>query len=233
MTQNAYVVQQPALPAAQLILLLCDAGADPLTLRMAGEQLAGVFPMAMVVSVAAPTHPNEVDGFQWFPAQDISDEVLIQCVATARPAFAACIRHWQHVAGVQTSATALIGFGQGATMALEAAHQSTPLCSRVFAIAGRFASLPPLAARDTMVHFLHGKADAVTSYSHAVTAAHHLRDLGGDITAEVLPFIGHEMHPDFMDHVIHKLTSHVPKRLWTEALAQAAINPSNSTTVAM
>jgi len=126
---------------------------------------------------------------------------------------------------VQATATALIGFAQGAVMALEATHQGTPIASRVFAIGGRFASLPASAAHDTMVHFLHGKADSVTPYGHAVTAAHHLRDLGGDITAEVMPFIGHEMHPDFLEQVIHKLTSHVPQHLWAEALTQGSIPP--------
>lgn len=225
MTQNVYVVQQPALPAAQLILLFPDAGADPQTMRAPGEQLAEVFPMAMVVSVAAPLSADEVCGLQWFSEAETTDEIRAERVSTARPAFAACVTHWQQVAGVQASATALIGFAQGAIMALEVAHHGTPLASRVFAIAGRFATLPTTAAHETTVHFLHGKADPVTPYSHAVTAAHHLRDLGGDITAEILPFIGHEMHPDFMEHVIHKLTSHVPQRLWTEALTQAP-NPS-------
>ena len=103
-------------------------------------------------------------------------------------------------------------------MVLEASHRDTPLASRVFAISGRFATLPPAAASETTIHFLHGKADTVMPYRHAVEAAHHLRDLGADLTAEVLPFIGHEMHPDFVDQIILKLTTHVPQRLWAEAL---------------
>jgi phospholipase/carboxylesterase len=55
-------------------------------------------------------------------------------------------------------------------------------------------------------------------YGFSVEAAIHLRDLGADLTAEVLPFIGHEMHPDFVEQIVLKLTTHVPKRLWTEAL---------------
>ena len=48
---------------------------------------------------------------------------------------------------------------------------------------------------------------------------------GADMTAEVLPFIGHEMHLDFMEKVVLKLTTHVPKRLWEEATQAAASTP--------
>ena len=218
MTQNAHIIQQPQRPAAQLILLFHGVGADAQAMRPAGERLAEEFPMAMIVSVAAYQPSDISSGFQWFSVVGITEDNRMERIAQAMPAFEACVAHWQQVAGVDVSATALIGFSQGAIMALEASHRATPLASRVFAISGRFASLPPVAASDTTIHFLHGKADTVMPYRHTVEAAHHLRDLGADLTAEVLPFIGHEMHPDFVDQIVLKLTTHVPQRLWTEAL---------------
>jgi phospholipase/carboxylesterase len=221
MTQNAHVIQQPALPAAQLILLFHGVGADAQSMRPAGERLAAEFPRAMVVSVAAYQRADMSSGFQWFSVVGITEENRAARIAQAMPAFEACVAHWQQVAGVDAAATALIGFSQGAIMALESTQRNTPLASRVFAISGRFATLPQTAAVDTTIHFLHGKADAVIPYSHSVTAAHHLRDLGADITAEVLPFIAHEVHPDFIELVVTKLTTHVPQRLWTEATKAA------------
>jgi hypothetical protein len=38
----------------------------------------------------------------------------------------------------------------------------------------------------------------------------------------VLPFIGHEIHDEFIEAVIHKLTTHLPKRLWAEAMKAAS-----------
>lgn len=221
MTQNAHIIQQPPLPAAQLILLFHGVGADAQSMRPAGEQLAAEFPRAMIVSVAAYQPSDISSGFQWFSVVGITEENRADRVAQAMPAFAACVAHWQQVAGVDAAATALIGFSQGAIMALESTKLEAPLASRVIAISGRFATLPQKATMDTTIHFLHGKADTVMPYSHTVTAAHHLRDLGGDITAEVLPFIGHEVHPDFMEMVVTKLTTHVPKKLWDEAVKAA------------
>ena len=218
MTQNAHVIQQPTLPAAQLILLFHGVGADAQSMRPLGERLAEEFPLAMIVSVAAYQPSDMSSGFQWFSVIGITEENRATRIAQAMPAFEACVMHWQQVAGVDASATALMGFSQGAIMALESTKRDAPIASRVFAISGRFANLPETAPSEITIHFLHGKVDTVIPYSHTLEAATHLRDLGADITAEVVPFIGHEVHPDFIDLVITKLTTHVPKRLWAEAL---------------
>jgi phospholipase/carboxylesterase len=218
MTQNAHVIQQPSLPAAQLILLFHGVGSDAVSLRPLGERLAAEFPQAMVVAVAACQRSDSSTGFQWYSVSGVTEENHLGRVAEALPAFQACVAHWQQVAGVGAAATALVGFSQGAIMALESSKSNPTIASRVFALSGRFATLPEAAPTETTIHFLHGKVDEVIPYNHAVSAAHHLRDLGADITAEVLPFIGHEIHPDIIELVITKLSTHVPKRLWAEAL---------------
>ena len=218
MTQNAHVIQQPQLPAAQLILLFHGVGSDARPMQPLAERLAAEFAQAMVVIVAAPYRADSGTGFQWYPVVDITEENRVARIAAAMPAFEACVVHWQQLAGVQAAATALIGFSQGANMALEATKRVTPLAARVFALSGRFASLPQTAQAGTTIHFLHGKADDITPFQHAVAAAHHLRDLGADMTADVLPFIGHEIHPDFVDLVLLKLTTHIPQYLWDDAL---------------
>lgn len=218
MTQNAHIIQRPASPAAQLILLFHGVGANAQSMKPLGERLATEFPQAMVVAVASYQPSANGTGFQWFSVAGITEENRLVRIAEAMPAFEACIAHWQHEAGVDASATALIGFSQGAIMALESTKRPTPIASRVFSISGRFATLPEAAPEEITIHFLHGKTDEIIPYGYAVEAAHHLLGLGADITAEVLPFIGHEIHPDFADLVVSKLSSHLPKRLWAEAL---------------
>jgi len=44
--------------------------------------------------------------------------------------------------------------------------------------------------------------------------------LGGDVTADVLPFVGHEVNADIVDVMLERLQSHIPKRLWDEALRE-------------
>lgn len=223
MTQHAQVIQLPALPAAQLILLFHGVGSDAQSMRPLGDRLAVEFPQAMVVAVAACQASDISNGFQWFSVAGITEENRPARVAAAMPAFQACVAHWQRAAGVQAPATALIGFSQGAIMALESIKLDSPLAARVIAISGRFATLPDTAPGRTTIHLLHGKSDAVIPYRHTVLAAHQLQALGADVTAEVLPFIGHEMHADFVDLIVQQLKTHIPSYLWAEALKSAPL----------
>jgi phospholipase/carboxylesterase len=216
MHQSALIVQKPAEAAAQLILLFHGVGSEARSLVPLGQRLAAAFPQAMVVSVTAP-HPSDIspNGFQWFSVAGITEENRVDRVAAALPSFEACVTYWQAQAGVGAAATALVGFSQGAIMALASSVRPDPVAARIIAIGGRFAKLPHSPLHEgTSIHLLHGKADAVISYSHAVHAAHRLKDLGTDFTADVLPFIGHEVHPDLADMAIEKLKSHIPARLW-------------------
>ena len=217
-SDNSIVIQQPGEPAGQLILLFHGVGARPESMAWLGGQLATEFPKAMVVSVAAPTRSDIALGFQWFSVVDVTEENRSARIAEVMPSFAACVAYWQTQAGVTAVATALIGFSQGAVMALESIKLAAPLASRVVAMSGRFATLPDAAPADVAVHILHGKADAVIPDSHTVNAAHRLRDLGCDVTADVLPFIGHEIHPELVERVVTKLATHIPQRIWASAM---------------
>lgn len=66
---------------------------------------------------------------------------------------------------------------------------------------------------------IHGKQDSVIAYSHTVHAAERLVQLGADITADVIPFVGHEITPEIAQLVIERLTTHVPKRYFDAAQA--------------
>jgi phospholipase/carboxylesterase len=217
-SDNSIVIQQPGEQAGQLILLFHGVGARPESMSWLGGRLATEFPKAMVVSVAAPTRSDMALGFQWFSVVGVTEENRSARIAEVMPSFAACAAYWQTQAGVTAAATALIGFSQGAVMALESTKLATPLASRVVAISGRFAALPDAAPSDVAVHMLHGKADTVIPYSHTVNAAHRLRDLGCDVTADVLPFIGHEIHPELAELVVTKLTTHIPQRIWASVM---------------
>ena len=216
--QNALIIQRPPGNPQQLILLFHGMGANPRAMRPLGERLALEFPLALVVAPQAPTPSSTPNGFEWFGVDGITEKNRVDRVALAMPAFEACVAHWQRVADVTAAATALVGFSQGAIMSLESAKRSQPFAGRIVGIGGRFAALPVDVLLDTTVHFLHGKEDAVIPYRNTVLAAHHLRDLGCDITAEVLPFIGHEIHADFIDLAVTKLATHIPNRVWAQAL---------------
>jgi len=216
------VIQQPPGQAEQLVLLFHGLGETPQAMLPLGERLARQFPKAFIVSVVAAEPADGGTGYQWLSVRGLDDDNRSVRVNAALPAFLRAVAHWQAVSGLGPVATALIGFSQGAIMALEASHGETACAGRVVAIAGRFTALPERAAAATTLHLFHGKQDEVIPYRHTIEAVQHLMGIGGDATADVLPFVGHELVDDFVDLTIERLTGYVPKRLWDEALRTAA-----------
>lgn len=107
------------------------------------------------------------------------------------PAFAQRVRDWWSRTGVDAAGTTLIGFSQGAIMALESTQGPETLAARVISLAGRFASTPRVAPAATQVHLLHGEQDPVIDPRYSLTAAEALRALGAPVTVELFPGLGH------------------------------------------
>lgn len=223
---EALVVQRPADAARQLFLLFHGVGAAPQHMAPLAQRLAQAFPQAAVVCVAAPHEADGGPGRQWFSVQGVNEDNRPQRVADAMPAFVQTVRAWQAETGVGPAATALVGFSQGAIMALESTQLDGVLAGRVAALAGRFAQLPERAPAHLTWHFIHGKVDPVIHYGHTVTAAERLIRLGGDVTADIIPFLGHGTNDEVETLLIERLTTHVPARVWQEAMTHA--NPSTS-----
>jgi phospholipase/carboxylesterase len=215
---NSIVLQRSGGRPQQLILLFHGVGATPQSLVPLGRRLATEFGEATVVAVAAPHASDFGSGYQWFSVQGITEANRAERVAAALPAFRAAVEHWQRSADVTATVTALVGFSQGAIMALEATRDAPAPAGRVVAIAGRYALPPEAAPPHTTLHLIHGKQDPVIPYRHTVEAAHRLIELGGDVTADVLPFVQHEITADITALVVERLKGHIPKRLWDEAL---------------
>jgi len=219
---DAIIIQQPTQTAHQLLVMHHGVGASAQDLVPLGQHLAAQFPNAFIVSVQAPYASDiSAGGAQWFSVQGITDENRPARVAQAMPAFIHSLRHWQLTSGVEASATAMLGFSQGAIMALEAAQAQAGLAGRIVALSGRYATLPDHAPEKTTLHFVHGKSDPVIHYRHCVAAAERLVALGGDVTADVIPFLGHEINAEVMALVVERMTGHIPKHHWDEVIKAA------------
>ncbi len=223
---DSIIVARPEGPAEQLMLLFHGVGATAEDMVPLGRVLAGEFPAAFIVSVAAPVQSAAFGGREWFSVMDITEENRPARVDAAMPAFVETVAHWQKEAGVGTDAVALIGFSQGGIMALESTRDRPAVAGRVVSIAGRFARLPDAANADTTLHLLHGKLDPVIPYGFTVEAAQHLVEIGADVTADVVPFVGHQINDDLVALLIERLRGHLPRRVWTAALRAAkALEP--------
>ena len=216
-------------PPDLLYLLFHGVGATAQHMTPLARRLAHEYPQAALLCLDGPEAFDAVIGDtnarQWFSIRRITENNRPGRVAAALPAFIATIRALQASFSMPWERTALAGFSQGAVMALEAVQAEPMLAGRVLAFAGRHASAPTHVPTDTTVHLLHGLADTVIPAAAAVYSAQTLLALGGDVTADVLPGIGHELHPALMDMAIEQLRGFVPKKVWRQAMSEAPVLP--------
>lgn len=192
---ESIIIQWPASPAGkddrELVLLFHGVGSSAQALKLLGAHVAQAMPQAVVVSVASP-HPSALgSGHEWFSVLGITEANRPERIAAALPAFAQTVAHWQREAGSTPARTTLIGFSQGAIMALASSLLMPMLARTVVSIAGRFAAVPTQASAAQRLHFIHGEQDQVIPASHSVTAASALAALGTRTTLDVLHRLGH------------------------------------------
>lgn len=191
--QDALIIQKvdlPQLRPTELVLLFHGVGSSAKDLCPLGEALARVLKHAWIISVRSPLE-SELGGWQWFSVQEVTEANRPARVAAAMPRFVESVCHWQRESGVDAAATTLIGFSQGAIMALEATQRPEFLAGRVIAIAGRFAQAPRVAPPQTELNLLHGEADRVMLVALAADAAASLRSLGARVTLDRYAGLAH------------------------------------------
>jgi len=209
--------------AQQLFILLHGVGATADGLLPLARYLQQQFPQAaFVLPQGFHAFDGGGDGRQWFSVMGVTEANRPARVADALSPLLDFIRATQQRLRVGEAATALIGFSQGSIMALEAIAQADGLAGRVLAFSGRYASLPAQPPRLTTLHFFHGGADPVIPAAHAREAIEHLGAMDGDATLDIAQGVGHEIHPALVEQALLRLTRHVPKRMWQEALGAAA-----------
>jgi phospholipase/carboxylesterase len=223
---SSIVIQQPQGTTKQLFLLFHGVGSTPESLRSVAQALAQEFPYGLVVCIAAPFACDLGSGLQWFSVQGITENNRRARVQEAMPHFVQTVTHWQAIAGLGAAETALVGFSQGAIMALEASLQEVTLASRVVAHSGRFVTLPDAAPARTTLHLIHGKNDQIIPYGYCIEAAHCLQSLGADFTANVIPFLEHQMSHDSVALMLLNLKTHLPQHIWAAAMQADAQTPS-------
>jgi phospholipase/carboxylesterase len=159
-----------------------------------GGSGAAMRPLAAALDLEMPCHfpdgPHAFDmgqGRQWFSVRGITEANRPQRVAQAMPDLAELLR-----ALGPTDQTLLVGFSQGAIMALHFAAAGLPLAG-VIAIAGRLAG--PVAARSTWpsITLLNGARDTVMPPPIAAATAGWLHAAGAAPVAKLLPEMGHSI----------------------------------------
>jgi phospholipase/carboxylesterase len=205
--------------AKQLFILLHGVGSSPSDLVPLAKKLRDTFPGAAFL-LPEGTYPFDGGGSgrQWFSIRSITEENRISRVAEAMPGLHALVNKAQDRFKVLQSDTALIGFSQGAIMALEFSIVHDGGVGRVLAFSGRFAKLPEKAPELTTLHLLHGENDPVIPVIHAQAAFEKLMDMNGDATLDLAASVGHEINAALADRALHRLQTCIPLRSWKKAL---------------
>ena len=135
-------------------------------------------------------------GFDWYAPT--RDSVLAQSrIIEAGEQLAARIAHLQQTSGLAGSQTVLVGFSQGATIALELARRHADRVAIVVACGGRM--LPSLKAGEPIraaIHLIHGLLDTVTPATHARQAYGRLRGAGAKVSLDLIEDLGHSISQD-------------------------------------
>ena len=218
----------------QLMILLHGWGARAADMAPLAQRLRAAFAQAVLLAPEGfeDAEPGGRAGRQWFdvsgPQGPVTEANRPARVAAVLPALAGWVRAAQAATGLGEAATALVGFSQGAIVALELVQQHDGIAGRVLAFSGRYASLPDAAPRNTTLHFFHGATDTVVPAAQARLAIERLAVLRGDATLDIAQGVGHELPTALVDRAIERLRSHIPQRTWAAALGavpELADNP--------
>jgi len=213
------------LPAAgrpeQLMVLLHGWGASAADMAPLAQALRATFPQAALL---APQGFDAVDnglaGRQWFSLQGVTEANRPERVAAVLPRMQAWVQAAQQASGVGPAATALVGFSQGAILALELAQLHDGICGRVLSFSGRYASLPQAPLAHITLHFFHGATDTVIPAAQSRLAMERLAALQGDATIDIASGVGHALPPELVQCAVQRLQTHIPHRTWMAALGQ-------------
>ena len=187
----------------RLMILLHGYGADGNDLIGLGRHWAGLLPGALFVSPNAPQPCGQSPmGYEWFPLQLDRTLSRVTGAAAARPALQAFLEAAWSQTGLGPAETYLVGFSQGAMMALHLGLALDRPLRGIVAFSG--ALIPPegFGARPALagpILLLHGDADGVVDSELSRSAAAALAEAGYDVSLELFAGLGHGISPEALD----------------------------------
>ncbi|MCL4184393.1 MAG: alpha/beta fold hydrolase [Burkholderiaceae bacterium] len=130
---------------------------------------------------AAPTQ----HGRDWFDGRGIAAD-RVSRIGQACDTVAQRIEALQRTAGIDGERTIMVGFSQGATLALELARSHARLAAIVVSYAGQLARpIGPDERITPTIHLLHGEFDSLVPAVHAERAYRGLNAAGAHVTLDI------------------------------------------------
>ncbi|WP_353288068.1 alpha/beta hydrolase [Wolbachia endosymbiont (group B) of Gerris lacustris] len=142
----------------------------------------------------APFEREIGDGYQWFSLEDRSEEALYSGVKNA----ASIVNHFIDTKlkelNLKDTQLSLVGFSQGAMLAMHVALTRLQSCASVVAYSGRFLSpskIAPEIKSKPSICVIHGDADDVVPFSSLNLAVKALKENGVNAQGYPIHGLGH------------------------------------------
>ena len=186
-------------PPRQAVVLLHGYGSDGADLIALGTHWRDLLPDALFVAPNAPQAAPNPGGYQWF-ALDI-DRIESRNIGlpAVRPVVTAFLEALWAQTGLTARETLLVGFSQGAMVALHVGTGLDETLPGIIAFAGAFmppASFPEQSSARPPICLVHGDSDNVVDPRLSAEAAEALRAAGFEVSYHVDRGVGHGISPD-------------------------------------
>lgn len=202
-------------PPKHLVVLLHGLGAEGADLIDLAPVLARSLPNALFV---APDAPSPCDmapfGRQWFSLQSRAPADMAAAISAAGPVLQAFLAGLLERHGLPAGAMALVGFSQGAMMALHAGLRMDPPPAALVGFSGRFveAAAPASPPARPPVLLVHGDADDVVPYAEMAAAETALARRSVPVECIARPGLGHGIDPPGLAAATAFLVRHLTPR---------------------
>lgn len=181
-----------------LVVLLHGYGADSSDLVGLAKNLAAIMPASVFHLPGAPQRCDRFPGyFQWYPMTP-EGVATPEDVAAASASFDAFLDETMQRYGLDESRTALLGFSQGAAMALHAGVRRSRTLAGLIGFSGGLEfpeALPAEIRSRPPVLLVHGDKDDLSPVSNAHEAAEALRGSGVDVDVHIARGVGQRIDP--------------------------------------
>ena len=177
-----------------LVVMLHGLGAYGNDLIQLAPEMAKALPHTVFVAPDAPFACDMAPyGRQWFSLQDRRAAQMVKGAETAGILLTEYLDQQLARWNVTDDKMVLMGFSQGAMMALWVALRRVRACAGIVSFAGALLDVPLNAAKPP-IWLSHGATDLVVDPACQDHAAQILRRSGYHVTCQKLPNLGHEIN---------------------------------------
>ena len=203
--------------ARSMVVFLHGYGADGADLLGLGDPLAPHLPQTVFLAPDAPERCSGSPlGRQWFPIPWLdgsSEAAAAEGLARAAGDLNGFLDARLAEEGLSPEALALVGFSQGAMMAMHVAPRRAQAFAGVVAISGRLLTPNVLADQAVVkppVLLIHGDQDPVVPFGDMALAGDALVSAGFETYGHVMQGTGHGIAPDGLSVALQFLKERLP-----------------------